>query len=1654
MAITGNIRRAVASLTLACMITEVIVPTSAALALTGGPKQPDFAGFEPVGTTNMVDALSGQFTYNLPVVNVPGPNGAGYAMSLSYHSGVSPEQEASWVGFGWTLTPGAISRSKRGLPDDYKGDVVRVWNDVDDNWTVTAGIKTTPETFGKQLFPGLGLNGSVALRYNNYKGFGYVAGATADVKGLASLSASVDDGEASFSARINPAGFLSQLDLLSQPNNEVLQASTAHDIGTYAMRSIEQMGGMAFNNTFGNSYRTAHVTPYEGEAINVTGEYEKEIMAMPVGADVGFTGSYTRQGPANNGLTALDGYGYMYSGARPGPDASGGGEAMMDYHLEKQSPYGQRDHFLALPFSDADQFSVSGEGMGGGFRLHNRQPGQFWPNHATSTMNIIEVSGQVHEGFFGIAAVLGAGATFGLGRQQLSVSGWIDGNNNMFADPDARDENVFFRMNNDRGGYVTYDDDDAAVQAGITSGAAFGLADHTPNMGAAGVGTLNGGVRSGRALHVAYSKMADWSSPSANKLEKPENYEVKDKESIAQLNHTLGVLRYRGEKRLPKDILRDRNRLGQFAITNAQGARYVYGLPVISFDERQVQLGLRGRYSGSLTASQIHAPVTMSQASAVVGEEQPGAYASEFLLSGIESPDYIDRTLDGYTPDDFGGYVKFRYRLSEVTSGGLVDADYRWRVPYNGLTFNRGSHSDPKDDMGGVSSGRRTVFHLESIETKTHVAVFVTNKHGQFNRGNYWRERSRLGSWYWGHEATEPLTVSGHERRDGYEAVEDELQASSSSTATSAQDQSGEQSPNHMERLERIELWSKSGQGTLGRQIQTTHFEYSYELCKGVPNAFTPSGSPESTGKLTLKRVFFEYNGTISARVSPYEFTYAYPAASEFSGLASEVSTKYASVLSHGSSLNAAVQNPSYQPYHVGRWGYYRSEGQDRASRMIPWDDQKEPSTSFDPAAWHLKQIRLPSGGRIVVQYEQADYAYVQNRVAMIMTPLVAPSPFAPDKFALDITAAGFATGQTAALVEAMTDLYIRRREKIYYKILHSLTGTAASLASRRSEYLTGYAAVESITVSGGYIVVELKGGLPNAPGMLTMAQNFVKTSRAGLLTEDALPNIGDASERVGMVRGKLGGRHWERDPIDTGSTAIDWANSWLRVPVGIPGKIIRPKLGGGVRTKRVLMYDPGLEPNAGQLFGTEYLYELEDGTTSGVATNEPQNGREENALVRLLDRRQEPNILERLAGARDKEQFEGPLGESLLPGASVTYARVVAKSIHGGRTNPGFVVSEFHTVKDHPFQCIYGPGDISTGSVTRIDPRPQIMAIVTPFFSFVRNNQYATQGYRFIINNMHGQPKRTSTYGGLYDEPDTWVESASQEYRYFEPGDDIPVMDEYGVNPAVRYEALGMEMEVVSEGRSVVDETIEAKLDIDVTAVFSPYLLTPLFFYTAQPNGASYTQSKLKTHVTTKVVRYPTFVRSVHARQDGIEQVTENVGFDPASGEAIATRTFDGYEGLHLQKASGGAGGAHNRSRRSFAFPAAVQYREMGQRAANEGAEIVSGASLTISKHVSDGIHSLVFTHDDPGDRCNANSYLTPGDLVRLYTPVNGRYSAASSHGVFHVSRIIGNRVILEPHSHSTPASAMSTVSVKIISSGRTNQLGVPRATISTYRQ
>jgi hypothetical protein len=152
---------------------QIFAPT-VSYALTSGPTAPEATSFEPVDTTDLVNLSTGDFVYNTPLLEVPGPDG-GYPLSLSYHAGIQPNEEASWVGLGFTLNPGAINRNVNGYPDDHRGisNVDRVYWEGGERKTynggVSIGIANTPASvsfglsFSQDTYLGFGVGGEIGL---------------------------------------------------------------------------------------------------------------------------------------------------------------------------------------------------------------------------------------------------------------------------------------------------------------------------------------------------------------------------------------------------------------------------------------------------------------------------------------------------------------------------------------------------------------------------------------------------------------------------------------------------------------------------------------------------------------------------------------------------------------------------------------------------------------------------------------------------------------------------------------------------------------------------------------------------------------------------------------------------------------------------------------------------------------------------------------------------------------------------------------------------------------------------------------------------------------------------------------------------------------------------------------------------------------------------------------------------------------------------------------------------------------------------------------------------------------------------------------------------------------------------------------------------
>ena len=144
------------------LIFELVFPPFQSWALTGGPSQPEFSSFTPASVDNMVDLFTGDFSYNIPLMEVDG-----YPINISYSSGIGVDDQASMVGLGWTLNAGGIiNRAVRGIPDDFNGnDSIITTTNLKPNWTVGVGLGFKPEIIGFNL--GSDFSTNVGIPNNN-----------------------------------------------------------------------------------------------------------------------------------------------------------------------------------------------------------------------------------------------------------------------------------------------------------------------------------------------------------------------------------------------------------------------------------------------------------------------------------------------------------------------------------------------------------------------------------------------------------------------------------------------------------------------------------------------------------------------------------------------------------------------------------------------------------------------------------------------------------------------------------------------------------------------------------------------------------------------------------------------------------------------------------------------------------------------------------------------------------------------------------------------------------------------------------------------------------------------------------------------------------------------------------------------------------------------------------------------------------------------------------------------------------------------------------------------------------------------------------------------------------------------------------------------
>ena len=1489
-------RKPIALFFLLIFSTQLLLP-GVAWALTTGPAQPEMQGFRPAGTSDMVDLFTGDFSYNLPLLDV-----GGYPVNLSYHSGSGMDDEASWVGLGWTLSPGVMNRQMRGLPDDFNGDLVSKEFNMKDDITAGGNVEIYPEFFGfgKNVHMGL----EFGIFKNSYRGWGADLGANVALKltdaGAGSKTASGDDNSGLGSVSLG-VGTNSQ-------SGASIKPAVNLDIYKQAMDNFEVNGGLSvgsgYNSRSGVQSLTLSANLGTNDVAHINGEtIRSNNLDESVSSTISFARysytpiintpfdnqSYTFSasfGPVLFGIHtkgSISGYYMKQQVARPFQSLKAYGMlnaqrgqqdpyALMDFNRENDIPYQDGVPYLPMPVATADLFTASSQQGMNQYKIYRNGSGVVFDHKG------------VNNSFSGSLGVeIGAGNIFQGGvdiyAQKVTTKAgkWQDQNdylkNGAFADADKYNplmEPAYFK----RVGEPLAADE--SYYAGIY------------NEDPLRVDIQRGkDVKALSRVITGSGVTADLTQPiKRSKREKRNNvfsYLNAQEASIYGLDKTINsypknqlVLSSCDDNHLISHFSRTEkpsHHFSEIITTDNSGSRSVYGIPVYNQSQTEATFSVASTNANAERGLVKYTSGTDDGAGNNIGRDHyaskqtmPG-YAYSYLLTGILSPDYADVTGDGISDDDPGTAVKFNYTR--------LTTDYKWRTPFekDSANYNANMLSDKNDDKANYTYGKKEIWYMHSIASKTMVAMFFMK-----------------------------------DREDGLG-----VQGSAGGKETSIRQQY----------LDHIDLYTKSDlleRGELAVPLKTVHFEYDYSLCGNTPNntgnVVTVNGTNINArkGKLTLKKVYFTFGANRKGVMHPYIFHY-------------------------NEQINGV--DIDYGHRQTDRWGTYKNSADNPGGLRndeFPYTLQDKAQSDLNTGLWQMSRIELPTGGEINVTYESDDYAYVQDKRAMQMCMLAG------------IDSKGKANGLIHAN-ELLVNLpepvnseqelmfrYFQGMEKLYFKTLVDLDGKG------HEEYVPGYGVIRKVRLVDANTAAVTLDRVDGVSVLSKTAWQFLRINLPlyaypGSETADL---DGDVTQ---IIRGLVAAVKNIKELVEDFNGKAERLNfadkvnldkSWVR----LCSPSLR-KLGGGSRVKSIRMTDAwhlmsGEDIPDGS-YGQDYDYNTTSTdaqgrpitVSSGVAAYEPMIGNDENPFRQPFSYQDRPSFL----GLNNYYYMEDPIGESYFPAPVVGYSKVTVRNVGADNSNnkTGFTVSDFYTARDFPV------------IVRKMDKNQQTFKqspILSLFKVKIENSVGVSQGYAVELNDMHGKLRAQNTYnrgGGKISGAEYFYKTENALASRQRLENSVLMIKPDG---SLQQGRIGEDIELLTDMREQHTENIGGSIHASAGAFMAWIFPIPYIYPGIGPNIET---REFRSASTVKVINKFGVLSKVKAYQDGSSTSTENLAWDSETGDVLLTRTYNEFDDPLY----------------NLAYPAHWAYEGMGQAYKNIGLEI-SGVSTNGSKqlvNIPDGL-------------------------------------------------------------------------------------------------
>ena len=1428
-------RTCIAWILLFVMTGELVVP-NVTYALSGGPVQPEIASFEPVGTTDMVDMFTGDFVYNIPLMDVEG-----YPINIAYHGGVGMEQEASWVGLGWNISPGAINRGVRGLPDEFAGDTIEKEMNIKPEINKKIGMEAGAEFAGVSkpiLNVGLGLGGYVTI--SNYKGVGVDFTTSAGINtSFKFISAGVNVGASIGSQSGAAIDYGASVGVgASQAVNNDMSASGSFNLnagGVYSPRTGHKQN-VGYNMSASLKAGPASASFSTGTSVQIGLQNYTAAVTNPC-----YQNSYSGQlkmggelysvylnGKVNGSYTEIK---YEQNGSRKGfgyynLDKSCDSD-LVDFSREKDGNFNPTMQYLPQSHLTYDVYSVTGQGTGGSFRPFRNDIGSIYDPYTKSP----ESSSQYLGVEVGLGNLFEAGTEYTRTRTNVESGPWDDYQRKFSKNNSGYNEAVYFKeageLTENNETYMNdYGNDDVIKPEDVKNIPLTKSGAEKRVVRANHIFTHTGADEDTAAL-VGSKSLVSYTDTTGFAT-----YPVVHKTSVARVDNDPS-----------KQLKRKPQQVTEIVQVQKDGRRYVYGLPVLNNVQREVTFAanisnnldrnknLVGYTKGSDDSKNNQNGIDNFYSSTVTP-----TYVAAHLLTGVLSQDYVDVTGNGISDDDLGTYTKINYTRKS--------ADYRWRSPMESgkAQYIPGYVSDKRDDKASYVIGSREEWLVHSIETRNYVAEFFVSP-----------------------------------RKDA-KGTKDEILGNGPVYHDALYKAAGLDGENKSYKLDSIVLFNKHDRfmnGAQAQAIKTVLFTYDYSLCQGLPNA------ENGEGKLTLRKVQIKY-GTSNINLSAgYSFNYNDGIAGLNPNYNIAEKDRWGSYKKNDPAFNNyecpyTTQAPVTDDYakawslsdiHLPSGGVIKV---DYEADDYAYVQDKLAMEMFKVTGMGNSPAYQAGANQLYFSEHQQNYYFYFKRRKDAENPQL-----------------------------TFRENYLKETNVLYYNIPVELADSKYEPIKGYAEVAEMNYCNNDPASDYGYVKLaarSLEGTGSDVNPVVFTALNLGRYSLPQVLFPGANPDETNMANVVAGLKNSIKelfqmGKNPLKYMIQQGKAQdADLVKSYIRM--NSPGL---KKKGGGQRVKSVKFYDNWDAMAGGKpaTYGKQYDYTMvrEDGKgsiSSGVASYEPLIGGDE--IPQRLPVGYIGQKGSRFPPNDPVDLFqEEPIGESFYPAPVVGYRRITDRSINidSGRSSQSMDVHLFYTAKDFPTQVKASP-------INTPNPKKDIGMTSMSF------EQKSTQGFSILLNDMHGKPRATEHWvlkpaGGVGAKELV----NSTQYDYHTSGgqldNNVRAFDYDG--PAgqmnVKNKKMGLESDLTIDNRSRKETADMKQLSISANG----FIVGIIPIVVALPIPFTYGNNlDFKCATVTKVTQQYGILDRVTNNNQGAVTTVKNEVFDAQTGNALVTSVNNEY--------------------------------------------------------------------------------------------------------------------------------------------------------------